>query len=154
LVIRHLLLALLLLFAASCSRLDTLTEAALSDAEATWNGHAPGFYRMVVKMTGDRLEEGVFEVVVRDRSVVSLSQNGQAVLPDRAQDYSVDGLFDILARELALAEEPSVLDAPEGYGVYLLARFDSDNGRLIRYLRSVGGTNNNIEIHVTEFEPR
>ena len=153
-MIRRLLLALLLLFAASCSRLDTLTEAALSDAEATWDARAPGFYRMVVEMTGDRLEEGVFEVVVRDRSVVSLSRNGRAILPDGAQDYSVDGLFDILARELALAEEPAVLGAPEGYGVYLLVRFDPDNGRLIRYLRSVGGTNNSIEVHVTEFAPR
>ena len=134
--------------------MEALTETALSNAEERWNQQASGFYRIVVEMTGDRVDAGLFDVVVRDRTVVSLSLNGRPILSERAEDYSVSGLFDILRRELALSEEPMTLGAPEGYAVHLLARFDSDNGRLIRYLRSVGGTNNSVEIRVTVFEPR
>ena len=63
----------------------------------------------------------------------------------------MDGLFHMLGQELGLAERPAMLGAPEGYSVYLTARFDETNGRLVRYRRIVGGASNSIEVKVVEF---
>ncbi len=153
--VRFLLPVTAILFAlTSCSRLDVLTDEALLDAEARWNANAPGFYRIAIEMTGERVEAGVFEALVRRGQVISLKRNGQVILPDRAEDYSVRGLFRILEQELALAQEPSLLGAPPGYAAHLLVRFDPDNGRLERYRRTVTGVDNNIEIAILEFEPQ
>ena len=135
-----------------CSRLEILTEEALQDAETRWNANAPGLYRVSIEMTGERVEAGVFEALVRGEQVVSLKRNEQVILPDRAEDYSIRGLFRILEQELALAQQPSLLGAPPGYAVHLLVRFNSDNGRLERYRRTVIGIDNNIEISILEFE--
>ena len=152
---RVFLLSLTLAFLSSgCLGLDVLTEATLGDARAQWNANAPGLYRVVVEMSGDRIETGIFEALVRDGNVVSLKRNGQVILPERGQDYSIEGLFRILDQELALAQEPALLGAPAGYAAHLLARFDSETGRLERYRRTVTGIDNNIEIEVLEYEPQ
>jgi len=108
-------------------------------------------YHLVIEMSGDRVETGRFEVMVRDGQVVSIRRNGLIITPGSGQDYSMDGLFRMLMQELGLSEKPSLLGAPEGYSAYLQARFDPENGRLIRYRRSVGGTSNSIDIRVLEF---
>jgi len=104
------------------------------------------------EMRGDRVEAGRFEVTVQGEEVVSLRRNDQVILPGRGHDYSMDGLFRLLFQEMDLAGKPSLLGAPEGYSVYSMGRFDPDNGRLIRYRRTVGGATNSIDIDVTEFE--
>ncbi len=155
LYVRYLLLLTTLLFVSTgCSRLDVLTEETLLDAEARWRTNTPGLYRVVVEMSGERVETGIFDALVRDGQVVSLKRNDQVILPDGAQDYSIGGLFRLLGQELALAEQPSLLGAPAGYAAHLLARFDSETGRLERYRRTVTGVNNNIEITILEFEPQ
>jgi hypothetical protein len=137
---------------AACSRLDTLTPALLAQQQEKWKSHQPGFYRIVIEMSGDRVEAGTFEVVVRSGEVVSLRRNGSVIMPGRGQDYSMEGLFRMLQQELGLAEKPGTLGAPGGYSVYTLARFDEETGRLIHYRRTVGGASNSIEIKVTEFD--
>jgi hypothetical protein len=64
----------------------------------------------------------------------------------------MEGLFHMLEQELGLAERPVVLGAPEGYSLYLNARFDDLTGRLVRYRRIVGGTSNSVDINVVTFE--
>ena len=105
-------------------------------------------------MTGERVEDGVFEALVRAGQVVSLKRNGQVILPERGQDYSIRGLFRMLEQELALAQQPSLLGAPPGYAAHLLVRFNTENGRLERYSRTVTGSGSNIEIAILEFEPQ
>ena len=144
----------LFILLAGCSGLDTLTEDVLVDAERRWRSEGPGLYRLVVEMSGERVETGVFEVLVLDGRVVSLKRNGQVVLPDRGQDYSMEGLFGMLRQELALSEQPALMGAPPGFAAYLLVRFDDETGRLERYRRTVGGANNNIEIEVVEYTPQ
>src|SRR6266481_3457911 len=117
----------------SCSRLDPLTVDALTQAEAKWKEHRPDSYRLVIEMSGDRVETGRFEVTVRTGEVVSLKRNGLVIRPNAGQDYSMDGLFHMLEQELGLAEHPATVGAPEGYSVYLNARFDDTTGQLIRY---------------------
>ncbi len=150
----HLSLATVLFVSAGCSRLEVLTDESLRDAEARWNANAPGLYRVAIEMKGGRVETGVFEALVRAEQVVSLRRNGQVILPEGADDYSVRGLFRMLEQELALAEQPALLGAPSGYEAHLLARFNPDNGRLERYRRAVTGVDNNIEITILEFEPQ
>ena len=147
-------LTTILFLLTSCLRLEVLTEESLRDAEARWNANAPGLYRVKIEMTGGRVEAGLFDALVRAQQVVSLRRNGQVILPDRAEDYSVRGLFRMLEQELALADQPTLLGAPSGYAVHMLVRFNPDNGRLERYRRTVTGVDNNIEITILEFEPQ
>ena len=131
-----------------------MTADVLGDAEQRWRSEGPGLYRLVVEMSGERVETGVFEVLVRDGQVVSLKRNGQVVLPERGQDYSMEGLFGMLRQELALSEQPALMGAPPGFAAHLLARFDDGTGRLERYRRTVGGANNNIETEIVEYTPQ
>jgi hypothetical protein len=141
---------LCLLFA--CSRLQPLTVDTLMQAEGKWKQQRPGSYRLVIEMSGDRVETGRFEVTVHSGQVAELKRNGRVIRPNAGQDYSMDGLFHMLEQELGLAERPETLGAPEGYAVYLNARFDEMTGRLIRYRRVVGGASNSIDINVLEFK--
>jgi hypothetical protein len=102
-------------------------------------------------MSGDRVETGRFEVEVRQGEVVSLRRNGLIIRPSAGQDYTMDGLFHMLAQELGLAEKPATLGAPPGYSVYITAKFDDTTGRLMRYRRIVGGTSNSIDVTVLEY---
>lgn len=136
----------------ACSRLQPLTLDVLQQAEAKWMAHRPPFYRLTIEMSGGRVETGRFEVTVRGGQVESLRRNGLVIRPNAGQDYSMDGLFHMLEQELGLAERPSTLGAPEGYTVYLYAKFDDMSGRLIRYQRTVGGASNSIDVNVVEFE--
>jgi hypothetical protein len=128
-----------------------LTPELLDQSQQKWKAHQPVAYHLVVEMSGDRVETGKFEVMVRDGEVVSLRRNGLIITPGSGQDYSMDGLFRMLMQELGLSEKPNLLGAPGGYSAYLQARFDPETGRLIRYRRSVGGTSNSIDVKVLEY---
>jgi len=129
-----------------------LTAEALTQAESKWRTRGPESYRIVIEMSGDRVQNGRFEVTVRDGLVIELKRNGLVIPPTAGQDYSMAGLFHMLEQEIGLAERPATLGAPEGYSVYLNARFDEMTGRLIHYRRVVGGTSNSIEVNVVEFK--
>jgi hypothetical protein len=143
--------ALGLLLLVACNRLPALTPPILEQAEQKWASHQPRAYRLVIEMSGDRVETGRFEVEVRSGQVVSFRRNGLVLQTDRGQDYTIEGLFHVLEQELGLAEKPTMFGAPEGYTVYTTARFDDASGRLIRYRRIVGGTSNSIDINVVEY---
>jgi hypothetical protein len=148
---RTLFWSAILVAAAACSRLPALTPDILAGAEQKWNVHKPDSYRLVVDMSGDRVESGRFEVDVRSGRVLSLRRNGLVIRPNSGQDYTMEGLFHMLKQELGLAEKPAMLGAPPGYSVYISAQFDEVTGRLIRYRRTVGGAANSIEVSVEEF---
>ena len=135
-----------------CARLPALTPAILEQAEQKWAMHKPGDYRLVIEMSGDRVETGRFEVVVHAGQVINIRRNGLTLPPERGQDYSMEGLFRVLEQELGLAEKPSMLGAPDGYTIYTTAKFDEITGRLVHYRRIVGGASNSIDINVMAFE--
>ena len=149
---RTFLCAAILFASAACSRLPTLTPEILTEAKQKWDSHKPGSYRLVMEMSGDRVETGRFEVDVRAGQVVSVRRNGLAIPPTVDQNYTMEGLFHMLAQELGLAEKPTTLGAPPGYSVYTTAKFDDNSGRLLRYRRIVGGTSNSIEVSVVAYE--
>ena len=142
----------LVIFAASCSRLAPLTADSLYTAQQQWRAAKPGRYRLAVEMKGDRVEAGRFEILVSGEDV-SIRRNGEVILPAKPQDYSMEGWFRMLQQELDLTNSPTLLGAPPGYSSYPMARFDPNNGRLIRFQRTVGGVQNSIEIDIVEFEP-
>jgi hypothetical protein len=149
---RVLCYAFCFLLSASCARLPALTPAILEQAEQKWTMHKPAEYRLVIEMSGDRVETGRFEVLVHAGQVISFRRNGLILPPERGQDYSMEGLFRVLEEELGLAEKPSMLGAPEGYTIYTTAKFDENTGRLVHYRRIVGGASNSININVMEYE--
>ena len=130
-----------------------MTSDLLAQSETKWRASKPASYRLTIEMKGDRVEKEQFEVSVEDSRVTSLKRNGLDVQPAAGQDYSMDGLFHMLHQEMELAQKPVLLGAPEGYSAYLMARFDEQNGRLIEYRRTVGGTTNTINIRVLQFQP-
>lgn len=138
-------------FISGCSGPPSLTPDVLSAAQEKWKASRPAAYKLQVEMSGDRVETGKFEVTVEDGKVTSLRRNGLSISPNSGQDYSMEGLFHVLQQELGLAEKPAMLGAPEGYSVYMNARFDDQTGRLVEYRRTVGGASNSIEIKVLEF---
>jgi len=142
----------ILLLAPGCARLPALTPEILTQAEQKWAMHKPGMYRLVIEMSGDRVETGKFEVQVQNGKVVSFRRNGLILEPERGQDYTMEGLFHVLEQELGLSEKPSMLGAPDGYTIYITAKFDDVTGRLIHYRRIVGGTSNSIDINVVQFK--
>ena len=135
----------------ACSRLPTLTPEILSAAEQKWNAHKATSYQLRVEMSGDRIETGRFEVEVRSGQIETVRRNGLPIRAEAGQDYTIEGLFRVLNQELSLAAKPSMLGAPEGYSIYVTAKFDDVTGRLIRYRRIVGGTSNSIEIKVGDY---
>ena len=149
---RTMRIALMLVIFPACSRLPPLTIERLTEAEAKWKEHQPNAYRLVIEMSGDRIEMGRFDVSVVRGKITSLRRNNLVIRPNTGQDYSMEGLFHMLEQELGLAERPVVLGAPEGYSLYLNARFDDLTGRLVRYRRIVGGTSNSVDINVVTFE--
>jgi hypothetical protein len=139
-------------FLVACSRLPPLTPDVLIQAEQKWKAHEPAQYRLVIEMSGDRVETGKFEVEVHAGQVGSLRRNGVVIQENPGQDYSMNGLFHMLEQELGLAEKPAMLGAPEGYAVYTTAKFDDGTGRLIHYRRIVGGTSNSIDVAVRDYQ--
>jgi hypothetical protein len=136
-----------------CSRISDLTPDLLSSAQAQWEKSGPASYRMVVETSGDRMEKSKYEVTVRAKTIVKLERNGTPLQPESGDNsYTVEGLFRTLDQEIDLKGKPQLLGAPPGYSSYPMASFDRTTGRLLRFQRSVGGTKNNIEIIVREFE--
>ena len=148
---RTLICVILVVASSACSRLPPLTRQILTEAKEKWETHKPQSYRLVIEMSGDRIETGRFEVEVRSGKVSSIRRNGLVIPSSAGDEYTMDGLFHTLAQELGLAEKPAMLGAGPGYAVYTTAKFDDANGRLMQYRRIVGGTSNSIEINVLQY---
>ena len=155
---RWLLLGALVLGSASAlvlrrESLEDLTPDRLETARADWSRASPADYDLEVLVRADRLAEGHFEIQVRGGELTSARHNGIPATgaPDA---YTVPGLFDVLARELELARDPTAgFGAPAGYRAYLKVRFHRELGYPQKYRRVVGGTTNGVEISVLRLVP-
>ncbi len=133
--------------------LPELTAARLQSARSAWSTRGPREYDLDVLVHADRLEDGHFEVRVRAGTAPSTTRNG---LPTTGVEagYTIPALFDMLERELELAETPQAgFGAPAGYRAYLRARFHAELGYPEKYRRVAGGVSNGVEITVTRFTP-
>jgi hypothetical protein len=133
--------------------LPELTPEGLQRARSAWSARGPRSYDLEVLVHADRLEDGRFEVRVRDGSLLSTQRNGLATTGVE-EGYTIPALFDMLEREIELAATPQAgLGAPGGYRAYLRVRFHPQLGYPIKYRRVVGGASNGVEITVTRFAP-
>ncbi|MCZ7679912.1 MAG: DUF6174 domain-containing protein [Sandaracinaceae bacterium] len=135
---------------AACSGMEPLTGARLDAAEQRWRERGSESYRMVVRVSADRLEPVVHEVLVRGGEVAAVRSGGEPAPPERAADYSVPGLFELAREELHLLERPRRWR--DAAGADLFARFDPETGRLERYRRTLGDARRYLLIEVLSYE--
>jgi len=131
---------------------ETLTDEALERARAKWAAAAILNYdlRLTTKTTGS--EKQTYTTIVRDGRARELRLNGKPSTSHQVNDYTVEGLFSTLARELELSS-----NSANGFGAssgtnLLRVTFDEQAGFVRRYLRSIGGTGRTTEIRVVRFE--
>jgi len=131
-----------------------LTAEALREALNRWEANAPDSYDLQLVISGRR--PGEVHVEVRDGQVTAMTREGVTPSQRRVWEYwRVEGMFDTLARDLDLAEDPTAgFGAPAGSRAILKAEFDPEYGVPLRYRRVVSGSDLSIEWEVTLFEPR
>ena len=137
----------------TADRIPELTAGRLDQARERWASASYPSYRLSLETEGSELQDSRFEITVREGQAPVVVHDGLAATGDGAM-YTVAGLFEILAREMALAEEPSrSFGAPAGYRAYLFASFDETRGYPLRYRRVVGGSKQWIEWAVRDLQP-
>lgn len=108
-------------------RTPILTQEKLEEARARWREAGPRDYDLRLLKRADRLEPEEFDIEVRDRRVTSLERNGTPLPTQRKSAYSIDGLFDIMQRELEMAAETNPTEGARSRAL-LRARFDDRRG--------------------------
>ncbi len=128
-------------------RAEELTAERLAEAREVWESQAPASYTMELEMRGALSE--VRTVVVRNGRVVTMTTGGIEAPASSWEYWSVEGLFDVLAAEIANAADPQrTLGAGK---VALLARFDPSWGYPSYFYRHIMGSLNDVEWRVSSF---
>jgi hypothetical protein len=120
--------------------LQPLTLETLQAARALWDKNGPRDYDMEYQKRGS--VTGTFVVQVRHGIAVSVTMDGRPLDPPQYHYHTMPALFDDLETFLELASKS------EGGPVNIRGRFDPGDGHILRYIRSVGGTSQQIEIRV------
>jgi hypothetical protein len=122
-----------------------LTPQQLAGAVALWKKHGPRSYDFeYTKRTTTNVEEK-YAVQVRDGEVTSVTLNEEP-LEERLYSYhSMLALFGFMDRFLEIDRQPGRPRA------FVRASFDEEDGHVRRYVRSVSGTKERVEIVVTKF---
>jgi len=137
----------------SCAKGSPLSPEDLQVAKTAWGSAGYSSYRLVLKITGDTIETGTFDIEVREGAITEATRNG-APLKNPDTFYTVRGLYKFLEDELELAEEPGrYFGAGKDSRIYMLAHFDPENGAPLRYLRAITETKHNIVVEVKELTP-
>ena len=143
-------LALVLVFREST---EPLTRESIENARRLWRSAGLQDYelQLEVRTAGGTLSR--YDVSVRDGEVVQLRLNGLPAESRRPADFSVPGLFETLERESDLAGEANGPFSATGAQAIMRVRFDENTGHLKRYLRSVTGSRETMEIRTVSFKP-
>lgn len=131
--------------------LSELSEADLRAARLRWREAGIDDYDLRLAVAVSGTEPSEYLVKVRDGRVSELSRNGQPAASHSARDFTVEGLFDTLARELEMKQSAGEGFGGAAAGVLLRVRFDERLGFVRHYVRVVGGTARSSEIKVLEF---
>jgi len=131
--------------------LPKLTESKLKDAEVQWRESRPASYRVEVKLSAAR--EEIVRAVVEEGLVVEVTRAGRRPPPRTWDNWTVDGLFETIRRDLEMAEDPEgEIGLGSGTQLVLRAEFDRKLGYPIRYRRHViGGSGPTVSWEVTSF---
>jgi hypothetical protein len=144
------LLALRYFFA---ERLPDLTEGALEAAMAKWDQNGPASYDMDIELRGAR--PGNVHVEVRAGQVTAHTRDGRIPNESTWYTWSVPGMFDMLARDIQIAENPQQeIGAPPGAKWWLRCEFDPQFGYPARYHQVVTGGGPEVLWQVVKFQPQ
>ena len=129
-----------------------LTSDSLADARTRWIAARISDYEMLVLMKASGLKPSEVRVTVRGGRAIELTLNGEPASSGAPSLYTVDGLFELLDRELELASRP-VQPASESQQDRPIVRacFDSATGVPQHFLRVVPGTNRSTEWRVLKW---
>jgi hypothetical protein len=126
-----------------------LTPERLAEAQTLWQQNGPPNYDM--KYTVKRFDaksEDHFEVRVRAGKVIGVLDNGRPLESTQYHYHDIRALFGFL--EDFLEQEKA---NPQQARATTFFEFDSNDGHLVRYVRSATGRPNGIEITVDHFRP-
>jgi hypothetical protein len=133
-------------------RLPELTEATLQAATERWKENGPASYDMEIELGG--AQPGHVHVEVRNGEVTAESRDGRIPARSTWDTWPVTGLFDMLSRDLEIAENPEQeIQAPPGTTWRLRCEFDAKLGIPWRYHRLVTA-GPEVYWSVTEFQPK
>ena len=125
-----------------------LTLESCESARARWDQRAITDYTVDVLKELDRQPGERLRTVVRDGQATSLTINDAAVLSSAT--YTVDGLFDLIERELEMADSKEGRPGQPGE-VELRAVFDAKTGVPLVFKR-LAGNGKSVIVTVTSFE--
>ena len=125
--------------------MEQVTEESLERARQTWNAAQIRSYDVKYELNSDN-----YEVQVRDGIVIEVLANGTRPVSTNWSNYSIDGLFELLALELENLTNPHGPFGSQVNAVLAKVRFDDAFGYPAYYLRSGGGARQ-ATVRVREF---
>ena len=146
-------LGLIWLWQAARGDVPLLTENQLAAAETLWKEQGPSNYALIIDVGGQRA--GEIQLRVEDGRVVEFSRDGFTPTQPRTwQIWSVEGQFEMIRRELEIADDPvREANAPPGTRHILRGKFDASLGWVRQFRRATLGSGTGISWSVREFIP-
>jgi len=135
-------------FTAGGCRMQTLTADAIAHAHAKWTAASLSDYDLVIQLDSLKLA-----VTVRADHVTRIEGIDANLNVGRPDDYSIEGLFDVLELELQAHQNPADSSRPGTPHALMRVRFDPQYGYPEHYLRSSGGPTGTHEFKVLSFRP-
>lgn len=135
-------------------RIPELTEARLAEAQRRWEERGPASYDLDLVIKG--AQPGTVHVEVRDGEVTTMTRDGRAPSQQRTwYVWSVPGQFEMIERELEMAEDPEhEMQASADTQLWLRAEFDPEYGYPRQFHRIIFGGGPEVYWRVTKFQPR
>ena len=116
----------------ACSQKEPLERSPLEAAEKKWQAQGKSNYTLHIDIAGDKVESGAFVAQIKQKKVVSVERNGQAV-KNLDEFYSVKGLFKFLYDEIDLGRSPArYFNAPADSQVHQYMLLDKELGYRLR----------------------
>ena len=130
-----------------------LTAAKLEQAERLWDRAGPPSYDMDLEIRG--AQPGRVHIEVRNSEVTATTRDGRVPTEHTWDTWSVRGQFEMLERELELAEDPvHEMQAAKGTQVSVRCEFDPEFGFPRQFHRHISGGGPEVYWRVTDFTPK
>jgi Family of unknown function (DUF6174) len=114
---------------------EPVTRERLNEARALWTRARIGNYDLDLETRG--AQSGRYHVEVRGGHLAGITRDGVTADPAAGEYWTVDGLFQVIEEELDAAEQPDSTAFGARSQVWLRARYDSQLGYPIRFVRVV-----------------
>ncbi|HEX2474915.1 MAG TPA: DUF6174 domain-containing protein [Lacipirellulaceae bacterium] len=134
-------------------KLPQLTEDELAKAEELWTSAGPASYEMDLDILQG--QPGKVHIEVQNGEITAMTRDNRTPAQRTWSYLSVPGLFEMLERELEMAEDPvHEVGADAGTRWQLRCEFDPGYGYPRRFHRYVSGGGPEVYWRVTSFIPK